>query len=258
MSQNHNVRQHYIDYYGAGEDSFDRIRAIDSFAKYATSTGLRPLDFVMHVHDLDPTRGVPVDEQICMTTIFRTKGLEYDYVVIPKCEEGYMPCLYATGSPAYDTSGEVAEPEPSEAIENERRLFYVGITRAKKCLFIGASARPQEGFLTKNQLISRFLEEIQVDSVLPIMTALTAFAGGDETARDNLNSSVRRYGGVKWVRHELMSDYLMNVEDKSILGEVAEAMRAQPEQPFAYKHAYPSIGRRGLTEALDDEEDLPF
>jgi len=103
------------------------------------------LHFINHVEHLDPTQGRPEDEQILMTTVFRTKGLEYDYVIIPNCEEGYMPLLRTTGGLVFDKAGFVKEPEPSEAIENERRLFYVAITRAMKGVLIGTSTAPTPG-----------------------------------------------------------------------------------------------------------------
>src|SRR3990172_23372 len=92
-----NYRKHFDDYYGKGENSEDRKRAVDLFCGYARSTGLPILDFVQLVEKLDPTRGEPEEKQIVMTTVFRTKGLEYDFVIIPNCEEGYIPCLFGTG-----------------------------------------------------------------------------------------------------------------------------------------------------------------
>ena len=78
-----------------------------------------------------------------MTTIHRTKGLEFDYVLVPNCDEGFMP-TYASESDvfqmAYDTSGRVKQIKTSVMMDNERRLFYVAITRARKGVII--SARP--------------------------------------------------------------------------------------------------------------------
>ncbi|MCZ7543300.1 MAG: hypothetical protein M5R40_07050 [Anaerolineae bacterium] len=89
---------HFDNYYGKGESSEDRKRAVAYFCSYGRGIGLEPLNFVAHVESLDTTRGVPEKDQILMTTVFRTKGLEFDYVVIPACEEGYMPCLFGSGN----------------------------------------------------------------------------------------------------------------------------------------------------------------
>jgi superfamily I DNA/RNA helicase len=66
---------------------------------------------------------VPEAQQVVMTTIFQEKGCECDYVIIPRCEEGYLPCLRESQSLVFDTAGLVREPEASPRIENERRLF---------------------------------------------------------------------------------------------------------------------------------------
>ena len=60
-------------------------------------------------------------------------------------------------------AGRVRDPEPSEAIENERRLFYVGITRARHRLTLsGCRTRRRGGDLLTRQP-SRFLREVPVE-----------------------------------------------------------------------------------------------
>ncbi|MCJ7739172.1 MAG: ATP-dependent helicase, partial [Anaerolineae bacterium] len=107
---------HFTQYYGNGWEAFDRQRAVRNFLDYAQGTGLSPTDFLKHVASLDTTRGVPEDQQIVLTTIFREKGCEYDHIFIPDCIEGYLPCLRESGSLIFATAGLVAEPEPSQAI----------------------------------------------------------------------------------------------------------------------------------------------
>jgi len=69
-----------------------------------------------------------------------------------------MPCLRETDNLVFGQAGLVEEPEPSEAIENERRLFYVALTRAKKAVYVGTVAPPSNG--ASPRLPSRFLDEI--------------------------------------------------------------------------------------------------
>jgi DNA helicase-2/ATP-dependent DNA helicase PcrA len=65
-----------------------------------------------------------------LLTYHRAKGLEFDAVFLPRLEERELPFVYAR-SP--------------EAVEEERRLFYVGITRARRHLFLSwAWERPGE------------------------------------------------------------------------------------------------------------------
>ena len=87
-------------------------------------------------------------------TLHSAKGLEFPVVFIVGFEEGIFPSYRAIVSP--DTT----------AIEEERRLCYVGITRAKEELFITcAKSRLQQGRYDNN-LPSRFIEEIPDNYVL--------------------------------------------------------------------------------------------
>ena len=84
------------------------------------------------VENLDTTLGADADQIITMTTIFRTKGLEYDYVILPDCVDGYLPSNYDTDLAIFDTQGIIRDPEPTPHIESGTRLFYVALTRARE------------------------------------------------------------------------------------------------------------------------------
>ena len=82
-------------------------------------------------------------EGVLISTLHGVKGLEYDKVYILNVNEGSMPYKKA-----------VLEP----AIEEERRLFYVGMTRARKELDLCYVRQQHE----KKREPSRFLEEVQI------------------------------------------------------------------------------------------------
>jgi DNA helicase-2/ATP-dependent DNA helicase PcrA len=64
-----------------------------------------------------------VDEDyLILSTIHSAKGLEWDCVYVIHAADGNIPSDMATGSP--------------EGIEEERRLFYVALTRAKRWLYV--------------------------------------------------------------------------------------------------------------------------
>ena len=85
-------------------------------------------------------------DKVKLMTIHQAKGLEFKYVFIVGLEEGYYPC-----------GSYIKDPEE---VEEERRIFYVAITRAKiNCYFSYAKARLYDGDL-KNRNISPFLLEI--------------------------------------------------------------------------------------------------
>jgi len=85
-------------------------------------------------------------ERVIMMTLHSAKGLEFDNVFIVGMEEGVFPGMQAVYNPA--------------EIEEERRLAYVGITRAKKNLYLTkARTRMLYGSTTHNRT-SRFVDEI--------------------------------------------------------------------------------------------------
>jgi DNA helicase-2/ATP-dependent DNA helicase PcrA len=81
-----------------------------------------------------------------LMTYHAAKGLEFDFVALVGLEDGLMPSLRAEYA--------------SDKLEEERRLFYVGITRAKERLLL-SYARYRYGYRNMtDQVASRFLEEI--------------------------------------------------------------------------------------------------
>ena len=91
----------------------------------------------------DSTKIKIIPNHICLTTIHKAKGLEWDVVFLIDCDDSKFP----------------SEIDPI-AIEEERRLFYVAITRAEKQLHLSyATSRYRWGTLT-NCEPSRFIEEI--------------------------------------------------------------------------------------------------
>ena len=89
-------------------------------------------------------------EQITLMTLHAAKGLEFPVVFLTGLEEGILP------------HSRVFDGGKAEDVEEERRLCYVGITRARQELFITcASSRTQFGQIAYN-LPSRFLDEMGI------------------------------------------------------------------------------------------------
>ena len=88
-------------------------------------------------------------EKISLMTLHSAKGLEFDYVFLPGWEEGVFP--NQRNIDEYGTKG----------LEEERRLGYVGITRARKNLIISyANFRKQYNYSFYRSLPSRFISEL--------------------------------------------------------------------------------------------------
>lgn len=98
------LRKHFEDYYGRGEGSKERQDTISNLITYARQSGLSAREFLIFVDNFDPTWGQSESKQIRLTSIFKTKGLEYDYVFTPRCEEGYMPCVAGNDVRVFDKS----------------------------------------------------------------------------------------------------------------------------------------------------------
>ena len=89
------------------------------------------------------------ENKLLLMTLHAAKGLEFDTVVLVGLEEGILP----TSRALYDESDDTA-------LEEERRLFYVGITRAKeRLLFTHTKFRYMYGKMT-DQLQSQFLDAL--------------------------------------------------------------------------------------------------
>ncbi|AYF97496.1 ATP-dependent helicase [Protaetiibacter intestinalis] len=148
------VRTGYVDALRATRDPQDEVRAENveellSFTKEFAKRNPegRLVDFLTEValvaaaDEIDDASGT-----VTLMTLHTAKGLEYDTVFLTGIEEDLLPHRISAGEP-----GGVAE---------ERRLFYVGITRAKKRLYLSlAMTRSQFGD-TSVAMPSRFLQDV--------------------------------------------------------------------------------------------------
>lgn len=138
---------------GQGEEGQDRLQNlgqlvnnvksyVDAKGEEATLSGY--LEEIALISDLDQYN--QATDQVVMMTIHSAKGLEFPYVFLAGLEEGIFP-------------GDRAK-YAEEDMEEERRLCYVGITRAKKVLYASSSVSRMLFGQTRRNEPSRFLEEI--------------------------------------------------------------------------------------------------
>lgn len=156
------------DYYGKGETSYDRIMNINNFIEFSKEHDMTANKFLDYIEKLDTKRGKVEKDCLMMTSIFKAKGTERKYVIIPNCNEGYMP----SKKPWKNDTSDIRKikAEKSITLENERRLFYVAITRGKKAVYIGTGSPDDE----KNKR-SRFLNEIKIEETKKVITSLQKF-----------------------------------------------------------------------------------
>ena len=139
-----------------GEERLDNIRELQTVVKelleYGEEDSLTAfLERVSLVSDADNVGESP--DAVTLITLHQAKGLEFPVVFIVGMEEGIMPHMRSIDS------GDPAQ------IEEERRLCYVGVTRAKKKLYLLRTFR--RGFRGRSGSIpsteSRFLKDIPLE-----------------------------------------------------------------------------------------------
>jgi DNA helicase II / ATP-dependent DNA helicase PcrA len=164
-----------------GLDRIDNVRELVSSAAEALAdddgeVGLTPLDrflqkamLVAGADALDPTA-----DAVTMMTLHNAKGLEYPVVYLTGLEDGLFPLARAYEDPA--------------KLEEERRLFYVGITRAESVLILShAETRRRNGELMMSRP-SSFVEALPPDLLDMTSTprarsqGRSNYTGGDDGA----------------------------------------------------------------------------
>ncbi len=110
---------------------------------------LEDVALVSEVDDLEQG-----DERVTLMTLHAAKGLEFRAVFIAGCEEELLPHFRA-----------LAEGDSEQGLEEERRLFYVGMTRARERLFLSHAAHRMHFGQGSSRVPSRFLEELPEDAV---------------------------------------------------------------------------------------------
>ena len=96
------------------------------------------------------------DNKVALMTVHSAKGLEFPYVFVAGLEENLFPSMSATSSP--------------NDVEEERRLFYVAMTRAKKAVTLSFAGTRMRNGKHESNAPSRFIREIDqsyIENPLP-------------------------------------------------------------------------------------------
>ncbi|WP_051919038.1 ATP-dependent helicase [Basilea psittacipulmonis] len=102
------------------------------------------------------------NDAIKLSTIHASKGLEYPYVFIMGCEEGYLPFFRNEEDDELDISETEQLNENAKRVQEERRLMYVAVTRAKYYLALtwSKSRKGRRANTKINREPSRFIREM--------------------------------------------------------------------------------------------------
>ena len=146
-----------------------KVAAYEQTQEEPTLSGF--LEEVSLVADIDTVESGA--DRVLLMTLHSAKGLEFPHVYIAGMEEGLFPSFMSLSD--YDSDG---------ALEEERRLCYVGITRAMKELTLSSAASRMIRGQVQFARPSRFLEEIPDDLVEEISSGgWTGRSRADEYAR---------------------------------------------------------------------------
>ena len=134
-------------------------------------------DFVADLEERASLQHAPVVDGVTLASLHAAKGLEWDAVFLVGLVDGTMPIVYA---------------ETTAQIDEERRLLYVGITRARRHLALSwAAARSPGGRASRRP--SRFLDALRDEAT----TGIAAAASGVPT---RTSPSGRRRPGAERCR----------------------------------------------------------
>jgi DNA helicase II / ATP-dependent DNA helicase PcrA len=129
---------------GATRERWESLAALAALADdlAAADPAARLGDFVRELDERAAAQHAPAVQGVTLASLHAAKGLEWDVVFLAGVSDGYLPIVMA---------------DTPEAIEEERRLAYVGVTRARRELRLSwASARTPGARATRRP--SRFLE----------------------------------------------------------------------------------------------------
>ena len=163
------------------------------------------------------------EEEVSIMTLHSAKGLEFPLILLPGWEEGTFP-----SQRSMDEAG-------SEGLEEERRLAYVGITRARERAKIYFAANRQIYGSWQSSLPSRFIDELPPENV----------SAGSETGYYDNNtineakieitsefpdSASRRYNSPGWQRYKTHKS--KSLHSRQVEGKFSKKLDAHATQKF--------------------------
>jgi len=166
---------------GRLENLKELTRSMEDFPDLASF--LEHVSLVMEVDDKDGA------ERVSIMTLHAAKGLEFDTVYLPGWEEGLFP-----HQRSLDESG-------LAGLEEERRLAYVGLTRARRRARVYFATNRRIHGLWQSTIPSRFLDELGAQNVEVVEAAQGSGYGGYAQSRfANMDTYGSSYNTTGWQR----------------------------------------------------------
>ena len=188
----------------------------------------------------------PDTDAVQLMTVHKSKGLEFHSVFLPRLNRREFPVSGMGGKKYYHVLGGVFEENKAKYdsdIEDERKLFYVAVTRAERNLFLS--------YTFENQPVSEFVSNAAESSALRINRSDLQYqppkaSSGDETENQPVSDELRQqweqeraaraeyWETVRYAREALYNEYFVaNHYCKGIILEFSDICKQGPEAILA-------------------------
>ena len=177
------------------------------------------------------------DDSVTLMTLHSAKGLEFPVVFLVGMEEGIFPGYKSIGEP--------------QELEEERRLCYVGITRAKENLFLTCSRQRTIFGSTSCNSVSRFLKEIPANML-----------DGYEEIEDRNNKYPDNNDGYNWEYGERRNSYNdsygygYGASSVSTYKDIAASASRKSSTTYQFRTADSFLNSLNLNKKKNDDIDL--
>jgi len=155
---------------GRLENLKELVKSLEGFANLQ--------GFLEHVSLIMDNDAAEADAKVSLMTLHAAKGLEFPVVFLPGWEEDLFP------------SGRTLEESGEAGLEEERRLAYVGLTRAERICTVSFAANRLVYGKWQAQLPSRFVDELPEASV-EVLTAPGIYGGGYGAATGDFGQTMQ-------------------------------------------------------------------
>ncbi len=194
------------------------------------------VDRLSLLSDVDEEQGTR-DARVWMMTLHSAKGLEFPVVILAGLEEGLFPHSRSN--------------EDEEELEEERRLCYVGMTRARAKLVLTGAARRRVFGEYKSSEPSRFIDEVPaelIDRIVPSFSSSSGYQGNFPHYEFRTNPYGRGHRGPGNRAKETTAPYAYEDEDQSTGMALKLGMKV--------RHPQFGVGTVLSVEALNDDTKL--
>lgn len=161
-----------------------RIENLKELINVLTDTNKYPslAEFLEHISLVMDNDEALNSNKVTLMTLHAAKGLEFDIVFLPGWEEGLFP-----HQRSLDEGG-------SNALEEERRLAYVAITRARQKLYISTSMNRKIYGQWQNNIPSRFINELPPQNLEICNNTTQFYSSYNQGYNDGYASKKQNYG----------------------------------------------------------------